>query len=381
MKRKIFVAMVAMVVTANAAGKQLLWGDTHLHTTYSSDAYTNNNLTAKPDVAYRYARGMPVVHPYHKARVQIETPLDFLVVSDHAELLGGMRSIHRDGVDTSDLGIIDSLLAHIARYVFANAIDKGEGRSLFVSVLPDPDITPREDAQSSLLNSNVSLLPVPRQVEINTWKSITNYADEYNEPGVFTALVGWEWTSIPAGANLHRVVVSDSSGKVAQGYDPFGSDSSAYPEDLWSWLEETSAAIRASGRRVFRGLQHLHLVREDQVTGAAVHQCVLHRQVSQFHVIAVVQYSPAPLGGRLESGGEVHLLEGTRTKHLGFHLPGQSQQRVTVYLGVPDSGQQVGGAGAGDGQTGGRPARGLGVPGTGERRCSLVADADERYLA
>ena len=247
MRRELLFAGCLLVsTTANAAGKQLLWGDTHLHTTYSSDAYTNNNLTAKPDVAYRYARGMPVVHPYHKARVQIETPLDFLVVSDHAELLGGMRSIHRDGVDTSDLGIIDSLLAHIARYVFANAIDKGEGRSLFVSVLPDPDITPREDAQSSLLNSNVSLLPVPQQIEIDTWKSITNYADEYNEPGVFTALVGWEWTSLPAGANLHRVVVSDSSGKVAQSYDPFGSDSSAYPEDLWSWLEETSAATGAN---------------------------------------------------------------------------------------------------------------------------------------
>ena len=124
MKRKIYVAMVAVVITANAAGKQLLWGDTHLHTTYSSDAYTNNNLTAKPDVAYRYARGVPVVHPYHKARVQIETPLDFLVVSDHAELLGGMRSIHRDGVDTSggrdspvysQEGIFDDARPHLRR--------------------------------------------------------------------------------------------------------------------------------------------------------------------------------------------------------------------------------------------------------------------------
>jgi hypothetical protein len=240
------VSLIAPL-SAAAADKQLLWGDTHLHTTYSSDAYANGNLTAGPDVAYRYARGMPVVHPYHRARVQIGTPLDFLVVSDHAEFLGGIRSIHRNGVDTSDLGIIDTIKAYVAHYVLTDAIDSGEGRRLFVSMLPDPALTPREDAQAaSMQNSDVSMLPLPPEIEIDAWKSITDYADEYNEPGVFTALVGWEWSSIPGGANLHRVVVSDSSGKLAQSYDPFGSDNSPYPEDLWAWLEETSAATGAN---------------------------------------------------------------------------------------------------------------------------------------
>jgi hypothetical protein len=240
------VSLIAPLSVA-AADKQLLWGDTHLHTTYSSDAYANGNLTAGPDVAYRYARGMPVLHPYHRARVQIGTPLDFLVVSDHAEFLGGIRSIHRNGVDTSDLGIIDTIKAYVAHYVLTDAIDSGEGRRLFVSMLPDPALTPREDAQAaSMQNSDVSMLPLPPEIEIDAWKSITDYADEYNEPGVFTALVGWEWSSIPGGANLHRVVVSDSSGKLAQSYDPFGSDNSPYPEDLWAWLEETSAATGAN---------------------------------------------------------------------------------------------------------------------------------------
>ena len=105
------VAFGTSAFGASATEKQLLWGDTHLHTTYSSDAYANNNLTAGPETAYRYARGMPVIHPYSRARVQIDTPLDFLVVTDHAEFLGEIRNIHRNGVDTSDLGVIDKLKA------------------------------------------------------------------------------------------------------------------------------------------------------------------------------------------------------------------------------------------------------------------------------
>ena len=78
--------------------RRLLWGDTHLHTTYSSDAFANNNLTATPDMAYRFAKGAPVVHGWDGRRVQLETPLDFLVVSDHAELMGVIRSVYYDGV-------------------------------------------------------------------------------------------------------------------------------------------------------------------------------------------------------------------------------------------------------------------------------------------
>jgi hypothetical protein len=73
--------------------RNLYWGDTHLHTSYSPDAFLMQNRTADPDTAYRFAKGLPVIHPYHRARIQIGTPLDFLVVSDHAEFMGVVPKI------------------------------------------------------------------------------------------------------------------------------------------------------------------------------------------------------------------------------------------------------------------------------------------------
>ena len=86
MRRLLTVAALMAATTVSAAPeKRLLWGDTHLHTNYSFDAITVGNKTADPTTAYRYARGLPVIHPYHRARIRIETPLDFLVVSDRCD--------------------------------------------------------------------------------------------------------------------------------------------------------------------------------------------------------------------------------------------------------------------------------------------------------
>jgi hypothetical protein len=178
--------------------------------------------------------------------VQIETPLDFLAVTDHAEFLGQIRNIHLNGIDTSDLGLWDTIKAQIAAFLLNWAIDHGTGRDLFLQVLPDPDLTPLQDASaSSIAGGDLNLLPMPRQVEIDSWRTITETADKYNQPGVFTALIGWEWSSLPGGANLHRIVLTDSDKTVAQMYQPFGLDDSPYPEALWAWLDKTSAETGA----------------------------------------------------------------------------------------------------------------------------------------
>ena len=81
-----------------SAEKELLWGDTHLHTSNSFDAYLNTNTTTDPDSAYRFAKGEPVVYPVTGVRVQLETPLDFLVVADHGEYYGVIRHVVDRGI-------------------------------------------------------------------------------------------------------------------------------------------------------------------------------------------------------------------------------------------------------------------------------------------
>jgi hypothetical protein len=234
--------LLGLVSAASMAERQLLWGDTHLHSTYSSDAFTNGNLTATPDTAYRYAKGMPVVHPGHKARVQIGTPLDFLVVSDHAEYLGVIRSLYLNPMVTEGLSWRERLWTRFVQYLLRDAIDGQSGRELFTSILPKPSdnaVTAMEGWEEDRVSG---LIPRQPTVEIDTWKLITDTADAHNEPGHFTALIGWEYSLIPGGANLHRIVMGDINAAQAQTFAPFGFDDSSFPSDLWAWLDKTSAA-------------------------------------------------------------------------------------------------------------------------------------------
>jgi hypothetical protein len=228
---------------AAAEERRLLWGDTHLHTSYSFDAFLNGNMSADPDVAYRYAKGLPVVHPYHRARVQIGKPLDFLVVSDHAEFLGGIRDIYYDGIQDKEANVFVRLIYRYNEWRIRRAVDSGRGADFFRDLLPvsgDPRaaaMTWSEQAGQAVPGADVSAS--------NAWARIVEAAEQHNDPGRFTALIGWEWSSNPAGANLHRVVVSDADAEQARRFLPFSSVDSPYPEDLWRWLEATAAATGA----------------------------------------------------------------------------------------------------------------------------------------
>ena len=239
-KKKVVFGLLAMLIAspALASEKQVYWGDTHLHTNRSFDAFTNRNFSVGPDEAYRFARGLPVEHPGHKARVQLETPLDFLVVSDHAEFLGAIRHLYNVGISTDDMGFVQKLRTWYVQYLIRDAIKKGEGRRFFVRQLPEPFDTPQEAiSEWDLAGSVFPTVPV---VEDQAWRDIANAAEANNIPGEFSAILGWEYSLIPGGANLHRVVMTDLDGESAKAFQPFGSDDSLYPEDLWAWLDKTS---------------------------------------------------------------------------------------------------------------------------------------------
>jgi len=210
---------------AHAADKKpntdVFFGDTHLHTSYSPDAYLMGNRSADPDTAYRYAKGLPVVHPFHRAKIQRGTPLDFLVVADHAEYMGVLSMVLTGDPRMADLEIAKRWKGWADAGTPQKAFAEGVGH--LNNMTPDPE-----------LNST--------SIRKTVWGEMIKAAEQHNEPGKFTAFIGWEWSSLPDGANLHRVVFQREGGEAARRYLPISTFDSDRPEDLWKWLDTTSKA-------------------------------------------------------------------------------------------------------------------------------------------
>jgi len=201
---------------------RVFWGDTHLHTALSLDAAA---VGAKlgPEDAYRFARGEEVTSNTGQ-RVQLSRPLDFLVVADHAEAFGSMVEV----IKGNPRLMTDPKIKRWHEMIRAGGDSAFKAALDMVNLLSAPDTVPAAFKDSRFIRS--------------IWDPYVKAADQYNEPGRFTAFVGYEWTSMPDGDNLHRVVVFRDGADKAVRTLPFSAIDSENVEDLWDVLDAYEAA-------------------------------------------------------------------------------------------------------------------------------------------
>jgi hypothetical protein len=208
---------------------RVLWGDTHLHSANSGDAFTTGNRFT-PEQTYRIARGEEVISTTGLP-ARLPRPLDFVVLSDHSEGLGLITEVYNGNPALTG----DSTVARWGRMIK----EGGEVAATAVGELIG--------AQAS--NSLPAVLTDPKvagPLMMSVWQRAAAMADKYNEPGRFTTIIGFEWTPTPGGDNLHRnVLLRDGQDRASQVF-PFTSWNSEDPEQLWAWME--SYEKRTGGR-------------------------------------------------------------------------------------------------------------------------------------
>ncbi len=189
------------------------FGDTHLHTSYSTDAGMVGNIRG-PEDAYRLARG-GVITSSHGLKIKLSRPLDFLVISDHAENLGLAPAIAESNVE---------LLKNSWGKEIHDNVKANKPTAAFDMWIKQVNLQ-----DDKLKGSGMSK---------TYWQRETAAAEKYNEPGLFTAFIGFEWTSMPGGNNLHRNIIFRDNKDKADQIVPISSYDTTDPERLWEWMAE-----------------------------------------------------------------------------------------------------------------------------------------------
>ncbi len=236
---KSFLFLIAMLFTSGAwaadaigepgreAGKanplkNVYFGEQHMHTRNSFDAFTLG-VSATWDDAYNFAKGKEIKLSTNGTPMKRRTPYDFVAITDHSEYYGVLKEL----IDPK---------SPLSKSEFAKGLAK---------MKTDPKSA--GPTVQKLIQTLVQSKPMPEYVtpelRQGMWQKFIKTADAHNEPGKFTTLYAYEWTSIPNGANMHRnVFFKDKAAAV-----PFSSFDSVQPEDLWTYLE----IQRAQGIDVF----------------------------------------------------------------------------------------------------------------------------------
>jgi hypothetical protein len=200
---------------------RVLWGDTHLHTAVSVDAGTMCRIGQED--AFRFARGEEITTT-HGLRAKLSRPLDFLVISDHAEMYGLMPQL---------LSGDPEILATETGRRWYDELRSGDDDRVFATAMEIVASLSKKEA------------PIKNAKAVrNAWTAYTALADSYNDPGRFSAIIGFEYTTM-GGDNLHRNVLFRGNASEANRLVPFSQFDSQNPEDLWRFLDKFQKDIGA----------------------------------------------------------------------------------------------------------------------------------------
>lgn len=226
MKRSVFCTTAALALAAFSVSAQdgvnplrnAYFGETHMHTALSLDAYIGGTRLMPSD-SYRFAKGEPVVvNGRHK---QLNRPLDFAAVTDHAEYLGEMYStmfpeapgfLDEDLVKLRNLQSLEEKQQWFFKYVVSNT--RGA----------DPQHPP--------------FFQGPETTQ-SAWQIMIDAAEAHNDPGTFTAFIGFEWSAAPGGGNMHRNIIFRDNVVPDLPLDSFATNK---VEELWTWLQQIEDA-------------------------------------------------------------------------------------------------------------------------------------------
>lgn len=217
--KKLIIGVIVLLSTSVPASagnpdRDAYFGETHVHTSWSLDAFAIGNLLTTPADAYKYFQGETIQHPLGYD-VKIDTPLDWAGVTDHSEYAGVVNLANEPGSAVSKLPVAQPLVLK------ARTKEEMERVALYA------------------INTLASGPPVKElmapEIAGTVWKRNVEFAEQANQPGKFTAFCSYEWTSMPNNMNLHRNVFFKDCAHVPT--MPFSALDSKHPVDLWDWMD------------------------------------------------------------------------------------------------------------------------------------------------
>ena len=210
---------------------KVLWGDTHLHTSLSLDARAFG-VTLGPAEALQLARGDEITTS-HGERIKLSRPLDWLVVTDHSDAMGAMNEIVAGKPELMREPMLKQW--HVE-------INKGGDAALAATM----DVI---ETFAGISGKKIPDVVMNKEFVGGVWNTYLQTMEKYDEPGRFTAIIGYEWTSTESGNNLHRNVLYRGGAAEAKQMLPYTTASSFNPEDLWKWMaafeEKTGGRVLA----------------------------------------------------------------------------------------------------------------------------------------